>query len=50
MVSDVHANFIVNTGEAGADDVLGLIEEIKKRALETSGVELDEEIEVIGEN
>ena len=50
MVSDVHANFIVNTGEAGADDVLGLIEEIKKRALETSGVELDEEIEVVGEN
>ena len=50
MVSDVHANFIVNTGEAGAGDVLGLIDEIKKRVFEASGVEFDEEIEVVGEN
>jgi UDP-N-acetylmuramate dehydrogenase len=49
MVSDVHANFIINTGSAGADDVLAIIDEIKRRALETSGIELEEEIEVVGE-
>ena len=32
MVSDVHANFIVNDGTATAQDVLNLIEVIKQRA------------------
>jgi UDP-N-acetylmuramate dehydrogenase len=50
MVSDVHANFIVNTGAASAADVLALISEIKARALESSGIELEEEIEVVGED
>ncbi len=50
MVSDVHANFIVNTGEASAADVLALIDEIKLQALESSGIELEEEIEVVGED
>lgn len=50
MVSDVHANFIVNTGGATAADVLALIGEIKLQALEISGIELEEEIEVVGEN
>lgn len=50
MVSDMHANFIVNTGAAGAADILALIAEIKRRALDTSGIELEEEIEVVGEN
>jgi UDP-N-acetylmuramate dehydrogenase len=50
MVSDIHANFIVNTGEATAADVLALIGEIKRRALESSGIELEEEIEVVGED
>lgn len=48
MVSDVHANFIVNTGEATAADVLAVIGEIKKRAQSTAGIELEEEIEVVG--
>jgi UDP-N-acetylmuramate dehydrogenase len=49
MVSDVHANFIVNTGEAGAADVAALIKEIKERVIEASGIELEEEIQVVGE-
>jgi UDP-N-acetylmuramate dehydrogenase len=49
MVSEVHANFIVNTGSARADDVLAIIDEIRRRALEASGIELEEEIEVVGE-
>jgi UDP-N-acetylmuramate dehydrogenase len=49
MVSDVHANFIVNTGAAGAADVLAIIDEIKRRVLAVSGIELEEEIEVVGD-
>lgn len=50
MVSDVHANFILNTGEARAADVLSIIDEIKRRALEAAGIELEEEIKVVGED
>ena len=48
MVSDVHANFIVNTGTATAADVLALMAEIKERALSASGIDLEEEIQVVG--
>jgi UDP-N-acetylmuramate dehydrogenase len=50
MVSDVHANFIVNTGSATAHDVLTIIAEIKKRTHEAAGVQLEEEIVVAGRN
>ena len=50
MVSDVHANFIINTGSATAADVLAIIGEIKERARAAAGVELEEEIEVVGED
>ncbi len=48
-VSDIHANFIVNLGQATAVDVLALMTEIKTRAREKLAVELEPEIEVIGE-
>jgi UDP-N-acetylmuramate dehydrogenase len=48
MVSDVHANFIVNTGTATANDVLAVIDEIKRHVHLVSGVELEEEIVVVG--
>lgn len=48
MVSDVHANFVVSTGSATATDVLAIIAEIKDRVRSTSGIELEEEIEVVG--
>lgn len=47
-VSDLHANFIVNTGAATASDVLALIAEIKQRAHAATGIDLEEEIEVVG--
>jgi len=50
MVSDVHANFIINTGSSTAADVLAIIGEIKERARASAGVELEEEIEVVGED
>ncbi len=46
-ISEVHANFIVNMGEARAWDVVELIHRVKKAVLEKFGVELQEEIEYI---
>ena len=47
-VSDVHGNFIVNDGTATADDVLKLIELVKRRARQTKGVELKTEVQIVG--
>jgi UDP-N-acetylenolpyruvoylglucosamine reductase len=49
FVSGVHANFIVNDGSATASDVLELIDFIKTRAKTERGVELREEVEIIGQ-
>jgi UDP-N-acetylmuramate dehydrogenase len=43
-VSTVHGNFIVNRGDATAEDVLALIERIKQEVRARSGVELVEEV------
>ena len=49
MVSEKHAGFVVNTGGATAEDVLTLIEEVKRRVLEAHGVTLSPEVRIIGE-
>jgi UDP-N-acetylenolpyruvoylglucosamine reductase len=49
MVSPEHANFIVNQGNASAKDVLELIEIIRQRARAERGIELETEVEIIGE-
>jgi len=43
-VSQVHGNFIVNRGDATAEDVLALIDLIKKNVREKAGVTLEEEV------
>jgi UDP-N-acetylmuramate dehydrogenase len=48
-VSPLHANFIVNTGQASAHDVLTLIEQVKRIVLEKYGVTLVPEVLVVGE-
>ena len=48
VVSDVHANFIVNAGAATAADVIGLIEEIHERARAVHGIDLELEVKIIG--
>jgi UDP-N-acetylmuramate dehydrogenase len=48
-VSIRHANFIINTGEARAADVLALIELMRARVFEMAGVELVPEILFAGE-
>ncbi len=47
MVSEVHANFIVNTGNATAADILNLIEVIRNRVKERWGIVLENELVVL---
>lgn len=49
MVSDKHAGFVVNTGDATCEDVLKLVAHIKATVLEKFGVEIKEEIKILGE-
>jgi len=49
MVSEKHAGFVVNVGNATAADVLNLIEEVKRRVKEVHGVTLTPEVRIIGE-
>jgi len=49
VISTVHGNFIVNEGSATAREVVELIDFIKARAKTERGVELREEVEIIGE-
>lgn len=48
-VSPLHANFIVNTGQATAQDVLSLIEQIRRTVEQKYGVKLIPEVLVVGE-
>ncbi len=47
-ISAVHANFFVNHGKATAADIYHLIQTARQKVLETSGVALELEIELIG--
>jgi UDP-N-acetylenolpyruvoylglucosamine reductase len=49
VVSDVHSNFIVNDGNATAQDVLNLIDIIKERAKAMRGIDLETEVQILGE-
>ncbi len=48
MISDLHANFIVNTGGASSGDVTDLVGDTRRAVFETSGVSLAEEIRYLG--
>ena len=47
-VSEKHAGFIVNSNNATFDDVINLIQIVKQRVYENSGIKLTEEIKIIG--
>lgn len=49
QVSELHCNFLINTGDATASDIEALGEEVRARVLAHSGVTLDWEIKRIGE-
>jgi UDP-N-acetylenolpyruvoylglucosamine reductase len=49
-VSAEHGNFIVNDGNATARDILELVEILKQRVKKEREIDLQTEIEIIGEN
>jgi len=49
MVSDLHANFIVNQGNARASDILNLAGQVRKSVYEKFGINLKEEVKTIGD-
>ena len=49
-VSPEHGNFIVNRGKATASNVLALIDQIKAKAKAERGVDLDTEVQILGED
>jgi len=49
QVSEKHANFIVNIGEATATDIESLINEVRVTVLQQTGVELHPEVKIVGE-
>jgi UDP-N-acetylmuramate dehydrogenase len=49
QISELHSGFIINLGNATARDVLELIDQVKKRVREQSGVELQPEVRIVGQ-
>jgi UDP-N-acetylmuramate dehydrogenase len=49
MVSERHANFIINLGKAKAEEVIRLMEWVEKRVSEEKGIFLEREVKVVGE-
>jgi UDP-N-acetylmuramate dehydrogenase len=49
MVSDRHANFIINLGKAKAEEIIQLMELVERRVFEEKGVSLEREVRVVGE-
>lgn len=49
QVSEKHANFIINKGDAKADDIFQLIQTVQKTVKEKAGVDLHREVVLFGE-
>ena len=49
VVSEIHANYIVNDGGASASDVLRLTDIMRERVLSAFGIELELEVQIVGE-
>jgi UDP-N-acetylmuramate dehydrogenase len=48
-MSEMHSNFMINTGQATAADLEGLGEEVRKKVYDSSGITLEWEIMRVGE-
>ncbi|MFS3928937.1 UDP-N-acetylmuramate dehydrogenase [Priestia flexa] len=48
QISEMHGNFIVNTGNGTASDVLALIDHVKKTIKERFDIDMHTEVEIIG--
>ena len=49
MISKKHCNFFVNNGNARSLDIENLINKVKKKVFEKTGINLELEIKIIGE-
>lgn len=49
QISDIHAGFVINKGNATAEDVLNLVDYVKKVVYEKCNKKIELEIEVLGE-
>ena len=49
-ISALHANFIVNNGQATAADIEALITHVQKTVLRVHGVELEHEVRIVGDH
>ena len=49
QVSEKHAGFIINLGGATARDILTLITEVTRRVQDATGVHLEPEVRILGE-
>ena len=49
VISDIHCNFIINTGNATSKDIVDLIRLVKERVLKKYQVYLEEEVVYFGE-
>ncbi|MGI9534934.1 MAG: UDP-N-acetylmuramate dehydrogenase [Thermodesulfobacteriota bacterium] len=47
--SELHANFIVNSGSACASDVINLIQLAKEKAIDEEGITLETEVKILGD-
>lgn len=50
IVSDQHANFILNQGGATADEVISLIQRVRQRIRESKGLTLVPEVTLMGKS
>lgn len=48
QVSEKHAGFVINTGNATASDIWNLCQEVQKKVFAQFGVELEPEIQMVG--
>jgi UDP-N-acetylmuramate dehydrogenase len=48
MISEKHANYIVNTGGASAKDILALLSMARETVKRETGIELEPEIKIVG--
>ena len=48
-ISEKHCNFFVNNGNANSKDLENLIQQVKNKVLSKTGINLELEIQIIGE-
>ena len=48
-ISEKHCNFFVNKGDAKSSDLEKLIQKVKKKVFDKTGIDLELELQIIGE-